>query len=114
MTISVCPTATVAASADTVWSLLRDPARYGDWWRARTEDIQPPGLAAPGQVIRASAGALGWRVGITLTVLAVDDARRTLDLRTAFAFGLVIQNHIVCQPVEASRLSGKSARVQFG
>ena len=76
MTVSVCPIATVEAPAETVWAVLTDPASYSSWWNARTEAIEPAGLAAPGQVVRASSRALGRRWPVTTRVLAVDAGRR--------------------------------------
>jgi hypothetical protein len=109
MTISVCPVATVAAPPEHVWVLLLAPETYSEWWDAQTERIEPPGPAAPGQVISATSRALGRRWPVSTAVLAIDQQQRALDLRTALPLGIVVRNHIVVQPVDAV-----SCRVSFG
>jgi hypothetical protein len=109
MPISVCPVGTMAASAERVWAVLMAPEHYGEWWDARTERVEPSGPARPGQVIAASSRALGRRWPVTTEVLAVDADRRALDLSTTLPLGIVVQNHILVQPVDAT-----SSRVTFG
>ena len=109
MTLSVCPVATVDAPVERVWALLADPASYAEWWDARTERIEPPGPATPGQVITASAIGLGRRWPVTLRVVGVDDTRHALDLRTALPLGIMLDNHLLCQPLDAD-----TTRVTFG
>ena len=109
MPVSVCPIATVAASLETVWAVLSDPASYSAWWDARTERIEPEGRAAPGQVVRASSQALGRRWPVTTRVLAVDAERHALDLETTLPLGISVHNHILCAPVDAT-----TTRVTFG
>ena len=109
MTVAVCPIATVAASMEHTWNMLVTPATYSEWWDATTERIQPMGRAVPGQVIMAHARAMGRRWPVTTTVLGVDDARHVLDLRTALPLGIVVQNHIICQAIDATH-----CRLTFG
>jgi len=109
MSISVCPVATVASPAEHVWALLMAPATYSEWWDARTERIEPPGPAAPGQVIYATSRALGRRWSVNTAVLAVEPERYALDLRTTLPLGIMVQNHILVQPLDAA-----SCRVSFG
>jgi hypothetical protein len=109
MTISVCPVAKVEAPLERVWALLMAPESYSEWWDARTEHVEPPGAAAPGQVVRASSRALGRRWPVTTRVEAVDAARHALDLRTTLPLGIVVANHILVQPLDA-----RSCRVSFG
>lgn len=109
MTLSVCPIATVQAPVERVWALLSDPASYAEWWNARTERIEPPGPATPGQVIAASAVGLGRRWPVTLRVVGVDAARHALDLHTALPLGIVLDNHIRCQPLDT-----ETTRLTFG
>lgn len=109
MAVSVCPIATVAAPAEVVWAVLTAPEEYGAWWRARTERVEPPGAAVPGQRVRASVRWLGMRLPVTVDVLARDDTVRALDLRTALPFGLVVRNHLVVAPLDAH-----SSRLTFG
>ena len=109
MTLSVCPIATVHAPIARVWALLSNPASYAEWWDARTERIEPPGPATPGQVIAASAIGMGRRWPVTLRVVGVDDARHALDLHTKLPLGITLDNHLLCQPIGAD-----TTRVTFG
>ncbi len=109
MSVSVCPIATVAAPTETVWAVLTTPEDYGTWWEVQTERVAPPGTAVPGQRITASGRKLGLRLAVTVDVLARDDAARTLDLRTTLPFGLVMHNHLVVAPLDAT-----SSRLTFG
>ena len=109
MTLSVCPIATVHAPVERVWALLADPASYAEWWDARTERIEPPGPATPGQVITASAVGLGRRWPVMLRVVGVDETRHALDLHTALPLGITLDNHLLCQPLDAD-----TTRVTFG
>ncbi len=109
MPISVCPAANVTAPADVVWSVLTDPESYGEWWDARTDAIDPPGSATPGQVIRASTHTLGRNWPVVVWVVGVDAARRVIDLETSLPFGISVRNHIICSSVDAS-----SSLITFG
>lgn len=109
MTVSVCPTAMVAAPDETVWSVLNDPSSYDEWWDARTERIEPPGPATPGQTVYATAHGLGRSWPVTTRVLAVDPTRHAIDLVTTLPFGIVGRNHIDCVAIDAA-----SCRVTFG
>ena len=109
MAVSVCPIATVVAPAEAVWAVLTAPEEYGEWWRARTERVEPIGTAAPGQRVTASVRRLGMRLPVTVEVIARNDTARALDLRTALPFGLVVRNHLVVAPLDAH-----SSRLTFG
>ena len=109
MPISVCPVAIVHAPLERVWVVLNDPASYGDWWDARAERIEPPGPAAPGQTVYATAAGFGRRWPVTVRVVAVDPVRHALDLHTTLPLGIVVANHIVCDPLDEV-----SCRVSFG
>jgi hypothetical protein len=109
MSLSVCPIATVQASAEMVWSLLAEPASYATWWDARTDSITPAGPAQVGQEIRAHSRALGlnWPVGIRVEGIA--DNLRELNLTTSLPLGITILNHIKVIPA-----GEKTCRVSFG
>lgn len=109
MTVSACPIATIAAPMERVWEMLTNPVTYSEWWDATTQRIEPPGRATPGQIISATSRALGRSWPVTTTVLAVDDARRVLELRTRLPLGIVVQNHLICHAVDAT-----SCRLTFG
>lgn len=109
MSLNVCPIATVVSSAERVWSLLGDPAAYGEWWDATTDSVVPPGPARLGQQIDAHARALGRSWPIRIRVVGVNPIRRELDLTTSLPLGITILNHIAVTPVEGGR-----SRLSFG
>jgi hypothetical protein len=100
MGVSVCPTTSVAASVQRVWSLLSDPSSYDAWWDARAESITPPGPATPGQRIVATTRELGRRWTIRFLVEEVDESAHQVVLRTEFPFGMTMRNAISVSPVD--------------
>jgi uncharacterized protein YndB with AHSA1/START domain len=109
MSFSFCPVAVVAAPVESVWGLLAEPARYDQWWDARTERIVPPGPAAPGQVVYAKTSGLGRTWDVTLRVEAVNPQKHQVRLRIALPLGTVNVATITGTPVDAT-----TCRVQFG
>ncbi len=109
MSLSVCPIATVNASAETVWSLLADPAGYDSWWEVKTDSITPPGPARAGQLISAHGRVVGINLHTRFRVDGVDSTRRQLDLTTWLPFGINLHNHIHMQAMD-----GQTCRVSFG
>lgn len=109
MTVSVCPTASVNASAEQVWRLLSDPARYSLWWDATTQSILPAGPATPGQLIHAHSQALGKKWAVRIKVEAVEHGQRQLKLTTMLPFGITVYNQITCTPIDSEH-----CRVVFG
>jgi uncharacterized protein YndB with AHSA1/START domain len=105
MSVSVCPMAHIDAPAETVWTLLAEPANYDVWWEARTRSIVPEGRAQAGQKVHAKAGGLNVR----LVVNRIDEAKRQIDLTTRFPFGLTVSSHITCTPLEEG-----ACQVSFG
>jgi hypothetical protein len=110
MSFSTCPIAIVNAPIDQVWRLLVNPVQYDLWWEVRTRSIVPEGPAQPGQQIFAQTLALGkqWPVA-HLTVQAVSPEKWQLDLLTRLPFGISLDNHITCLPLDPHH-----TRVSFG
>jgi hypothetical protein len=104
--MSACPIAVINAPLEQVWDLLSVPARFDDWWEAKTESIDPPGPAQPGQVIGARLGR--W-LAMKVVVDGVDSARHHVDLTTSLPFGFTGHNHITCIPLAEDR-----CQVTFG
>ncbi|HEY3310969.1 MAG TPA: SRPBCC family protein [Anaerolineales bacterium] len=109
MGISICPTAVVAAPLESVWELLADPALYDEWWDAHTERIDPPGRAAPGQVLQAKTSALGRHWDVTLKIEMVDPQKHQLRFTIILPLGTV--NH---QTTTLTAIDSVSCRLQFG
>jgi hypothetical protein len=98
MAVNVCPAAVTTATVDEVWSLLADPALYGEWWDATTTSIEPAGLAQAGQIIHAETRALLRRWKVTLTVEEVDPIKHRLRFTTKLPLGIIGHNVIDCLP----------------
>ncbi len=109
MSLSVCPIATVNASAETVWSLLANPSAYDSWWEVATDSITPPGPAQAGQTISAHGSVIGINLRMRFRVDGVDNERRRLDLTTWLPFGIGLHNHLLVQA-----LDDQTCRVSFG
>jgi len=109
MSIRACPLATIDAPVERVWSLRSEPANYDLWWDAQTRSIVPEGPASPGQKIYAQTTAPGKHWPIVVTVNDVDEAKRQIHLTTVLPFGITVNNHITCLPLDAAR-----CRVSFG
>jgi Polyketide cyclase / dehydrase and lipid transport len=110
MMMSVCPAAVVAAPIEKVWQMLTHTDTYDRWWDARTERIEPPGLASVGQTLYATSEELGRKWPVTLQIELVDDIKHQLRLKTTLPLGMTMVNHISC----ASVADGTATRVQFG
>jgi hypothetical protein len=107
--INVCPSANVAAPVEVVWSILSDPAQYGDWVDGRVDRVVPPGPLAVGQTIFISAPALGIRWGVRLTVQRVDPVGHQLEMQVKLPLGMQLHEQLACKAVAAD-----ACRVQFG
>lgn len=100
MAVSACPTTTVAAPIERVWSFVRDPSHYGDWWDARAESITSAGPAVPGQRIVATTRELGRRWTIRFLVETVDESAHQVVLHTEFPFKMTMRNTLTVSPVD--------------
>lgn len=109
MGFTICPAAVVAAPVESVWALLSEPARYDEWWDARTERIVPEGNAAPGQVVYAKTSALGRKWDVTLRVVRVNPEQHQIQLHVTLPLGMVNHATITCSAIDAA-----SCRVQYG
>jgi uncharacterized protein YndB with AHSA1/START domain len=96
MSISVCPAAIINASIEKVWTLLSEPANYALWWDAQTCSIVPEGRAQAGQKIHGKSSGMD----INVTVSSVDESKHQLHLTTKMPFGITVDNHMICTPLE--------------
>jgi hypothetical protein len=105
MSVTVCPIAVIHASAETVWTLLAEPANYDSWWEAHTRSIVPEGRAQAGQRIHAKAGGLDIRV----VVNGIDETKRQIHSTSTFPFGITVSSHVTCTAIEEG-----ACQVSFG
>lgn len=89
MGLSVCPAATVAAPAETVWALLASAPRWDNWIDGRVERVEP-GPLAPGQTVAVLAPAFDRTWRSTFVIEDVDAERGVLAMRVAFPLGMTL------------------------
>ncbi len=108
MGLSICPAATVAAPAETVWGLLASAARWDAWIDGRVERAEPGPLAV-GQTVTVLAPALGrtWRA--VFVIEEVDAARGALAMRVTFPLGMTLRERLTVRPLDSA-----SCRVEYG
>ena len=109
MAVSVCPTAVVEAPVESVWALLADPAHYDGWWDAHTFRIDPPGPAAPGQVIYGGGAKTRWAPHVTTRIVGVDPEKHQIQFVVSLPLGMT--NH---QTTTVTPLNATSCRLSFG
>jgi len=109
MVVSVCPADIVAAPVEDVWALLNQPSRYGEWWDAHVEHIEPEGPATPGQKIYITSSGLGKRWDVRFIVKTVNPVRHQIQFDVTLPLSIVDHVTITCTSVDAV-----SCRVQYG
>ena len=109
MGLSFCPTATVAASVEEVWSLLANPAKYGEWADAHIERVVPEGPITPGQRIYLTSKAFGRSWKVVFQIEMVDPDKHQMQTHVTFPLGMALDERLVCTPIDAI-----SCRVQYG
>lgn len=94
MVINVCPAGVSSAPPDRIWSVLTTPERFEEWQDARFVSANPPGPAAPGQVINLSASGFGRWWPVRIDVRDVDPQKRWIDLIVDLPFGVSNHEHV--------------------
>ncbi|HKC20073.1 MAG TPA: hypothetical protein VKE27_10625 [Candidatus Dormibacteraeota bacterium] len=77
MIVNVCPAATTKASPDSVWNVIKEIGRWGDWTDAVVGSVEPPGAMQPGQVVRLHAPWLRF-LRFTIDIGDIDPQHLTL------------------------------------
>lgn len=109
MSLSVCPTAIVAAPVEVVWRNLVQWERYSEWADVQVERSEPEGPASAGQTIYFGGRVLGRTLRFTFKIEEVEIERHQLGLHAFFPLGLQQRTHITCNPIDAT-----TCRVQYG
>ncbi len=109
MTLNICPAAAVAAPVERVWELICEPGLRDEWWDGRTVRLDPPGRAAPGQVIYLRSRSMGREVDGTLRIERVDPEKHQIYWHLSGPLGFVIHQTTTCTALDAA-----SCRVQYG
>jgi hypothetical protein len=100
----------VAAPIETLWAILMDSTKYGEWSDLRRPIITPPGPTRPGQVLESKTSAVGLTFRARLVVRDVDAERH----RVAFDVDLLPLGIHNAASIIATRLDARTTRVAYG
>jgi hypothetical protein len=107
-----CPTDVVHAPIGIVWSLLTDPAGWGDFFDVRAIAVNPPGSTLVGQTVHAESGPR-WLsrflpLGLRFECTDIDATRHRLGLDVHLPFGIKVREDLECMA-----LDGTTCRVNY-
>lgn len=105
---SSCPTVVVDAPADTVWTLLTNPAGWPSFYDVRVMRIEPAGRATVGQRVFAESGPRWLHLPVMLTYTDIDPGMRSLELDVKMPLGLAVNEALSCSPI-----SDRQCRVNY-
>ena len=112
MSYASCPTAVVNAPTDLVWTLLTQPAGWGDVFDVRITAVDPPCSAAAGQKITGETSPKLFSELIPLKlafrVIEVDAERFRLVIDVRLPFGIGVHEDLRC-----TALDGSHCRVDY-
>ena len=100
MTHTSCPTAIVDAPIELVWSLLTNPAGWGEFFDLRVTAVIPPGPAAIGQIVEAITGTRFLPLKLRFEIVDIDAANHDLRIDGALPFGLRIREDMTCRSLD--------------
>jgi hypothetical protein len=101
VTYASCPTAVVDAPVEVVWSLLTDPAHWGDFYDVRAVVVDPPGPASVGQVVSARSGPRGLGLGVSFRFTLIDPVRFRFCLEARLPMGMTVAEDMNCMAIDA-------------
>jgi hypothetical protein len=99
MTYSSCPTSIVNASVDIVWSLLKRPEEWSDFYDVRVSSIEPAGPAAVGQIVFAESCPRLLHLALEFRFTKINAANYELGLGVKFPFGITVREDLSCVPI---------------
>ncbi len=102
MNYVACPTALVNAPVNVAWMLLTDPQTWGDFFDVRIQNIDPPGLAAAGQVINAESGPRLLHLKVRMEYVEIDAVGYRLKLDVHLPLGIIVHEDLNCVPIDAN------------
>src|SRR5260370_6181521 len=103
MTYASGPTTVVNAPIDIVWTLLTEPAGWGDFFDVRISAVEPAGSAFVGQRFY---GESGWRflhIGLKFEYTEVNAAQHKLGLNVQLPFGVIVREDLDCIPLTSTQ-----------
>ena len=91
MTYASCPTDVVNAPVEIVWSLLTDPAGWGDFYDMRVLRVDPPGPASVGQRLSGESGPRVLHLGISFEYTDIDPEHHRLGVNVKLPLGITVR-----------------------
>lgn len=99
MVVTSCPVTTIRAPIHLLWEMLSQPSSYETWVDAELVAVEPPGPAAPGQVMRMRTRAMGRWWSVQFDVLDVVDSEHRIAVDVTLPLGIVNHEVIMCRAV---------------
>jgi len=93
----------VSAPIEIVWSLLTDPARWGDFFDVRIIRVEPAGSAVVGQRFYGESGPRFLHIGLKFEYTDVNVAQHKLGLNVQLPFGITVREDLDCIPLSSTR-----------
>ena len=95
----------VSAPIEIVWSLLTDPARWGDFFDVRITRVEPAGSAVLGQRFYGESGPSFLHIGLKFEYTEVNVAQHKLGLNVQLPFGITVREDLDCIPLAAPNVA---------
>jgi hypothetical protein len=93
----------VSAPIEIVWSLLTDPARWGDFFDVRISRVEPAGSAVVGQRFYGESGPSFLHIGLKFEYTEVNVAQHKLGLNVQLPFGITVREDLDCIPLSSTQ-----------
>ena len=106
----------VSAPIEIVWSLLTDPARWGDFFDVRITRVEPAGSAVVGQRFYGESGPRFLHIGLKFEYTEVNVAQHKLGLNVHLPFGITVREDLDCIPISSTQcrvISSTQCRVNY-
>jgi hypothetical protein len=98
MSYASCPVAIVHAPVELVWTLLTEPARWGDFFDIRITSINPAGGAVAGQKVCGESGPHFLHLKLEFRYFEIDAVNYKLGLHVRLPFGVMVREQLSCVP----------------
>lgn len=99
MTYASCPTAMVNAPVGVVWRLLTEPGGWGTFLDVRITGVEPPGVAAIGQMFYGESGPRFLHLRLKFVYTEIDAVQFRLRLDVQLPFGIAVREDLDCVPL---------------
>ena len=109
MAYKACPTAVIEAPIDRVWTLLTNPAGWGDFFDLRITKVDPAGPAIVGQCVEAESGPRLLHLRIHFELKEIDASNFGINMIVNLPLGIRVHEELRCSSLGLDR-----CRVTYG